>query len=131
MKKAKKTYQSRSIKKKNSKRDRRTAAELDVIRDALYQALLDYHPMTVRQVFYQLVSSKVIDKSENAYKNTVVRLLGLITFFADWRSVSDVGIVVHLLIREFAKAVIAHRLFQDHLPKFSQFLEMFFHRIAH
>jgi hypothetical protein len=32
-------------------------------------------PMTVRQVFYRLVSNGVIPKSENQYKGTVVRLL--------------------------------------------------------
>ena len=31
--------------------------------------------MTVRQVFYQLVSLGVIDKTEGEYKSTVVRLL--------------------------------------------------------
>jgi hypothetical protein len=35
----------------------------------------DYRPMTVRQVFYQLVSRGVIQKSEAEYKSTVCRLL--------------------------------------------------------
>jgi len=35
-------------------------------------------PMTVRQVFYRLVSMGVIDKTEGEYKRTVVRLLGLL-----------------------------------------------------
>ena len=33
------------------------------------------HPMTVRQVYYQLVSQGVIDKTEAEYKGTVCRLL--------------------------------------------------------
>jgi len=33
-------------------------------------------PMTVRQVFYQLVNIAVIGKRETQYKSTVVRLLG-------------------------------------------------------
>jgi hypothetical protein len=33
------------------------------------------NPMTVRQVFYQLVSLGAIDKTEVEYKQTVVRLL--------------------------------------------------------
>jgi hypothetical protein len=33
--------------------------------------------MTVRQVFYRLVSAGVIDKTEAQYKNTICRLLGL------------------------------------------------------
>ena len=33
------------------------------------------HPMTVRQVFYQLVTREVIAKTEGEYKTTVIRLL--------------------------------------------------------
>ena len=57
------------------KRTRRSAAELQVIRNAMYTALLDDRPMTVRQMFYRMVSTGVIQKSENEYKNTVCRLL--------------------------------------------------------
>jgi hypothetical protein len=52
----------------------------------------------------------------------------LITLFADWRAVSDVGIVVHLIIREISQAVITHRLLKDLRLKF---LEQFFHWIGH
>jgi hypothetical protein len=38
--------------------------------------LAEERPMTVRQIFYQLVGRGWIDKTENEYKNTVVRLLG-------------------------------------------------------
>jgi hypothetical protein len=34
------------------------------------------HPMTVRQVFYRMVSAGAIDKTETEYKSTIVRLLG-------------------------------------------------------
>lgn len=54
---------------------RRTKAEIDAIREAIYAALLEDRPMTVRQVFYRLVSNGVIGKTENEYKNTVCRLL--------------------------------------------------------
>lgn len=47
------------------------------IMDAMIAALAEDHPMTVRQVFYRLVSSGVIAKSEAEYKSTVVRLLGV------------------------------------------------------
>lgn len=57
------------------KRTRRSAADLEVIRNAMYAALVDDRPMTVRQMFYRLVSDGVIEKSENEYKNTVCRLL--------------------------------------------------------
>jgi hypothetical protein len=46
------------------------------IRQSMYGLLEDEAPMTVRQVFYRLVSMKVIQKTEAEYKSTVVRLLG-------------------------------------------------------
>jgi hypothetical protein len=55
---------------------RRGRAEIQAIKDAIYDALMEDAPMTVRQVFYRLVSTGVIDKSEGEYKSTVVRLLG-------------------------------------------------------
>ncbi len=55
------------------RRDRR---QMEAIEDAIYAALLEDAPMTVRQVFYRLVSNGVIGKSEAEYKSTVVRLLG-------------------------------------------------------
>ncbi|RIK78509.1 MAG: hypothetical protein DCC67_11475 [Planctomycetota bacterium] len=45
------------------------------IRDAIYAVVEQYRPMTVRQVFYQLVSRGVIEKTEAQYKTTVCRLL--------------------------------------------------------
>jgi hypothetical protein len=45
------------------------------IREVLYAVLQAENPMTVRQVFYQLVSRGVIAKTEGEYKQTVVRLL--------------------------------------------------------
>jgi len=45
------------------------------IREELYNLLRAENPMTVRQVFYQLVSRGVIAKTESEYKQTVVRLL--------------------------------------------------------
>jgi hypothetical protein len=49
---------------------------MEAIEDAIYAALLEDAPMTVRQVFYRLVSNGVIGKTEAEYKSTVVRLLG-------------------------------------------------------
>jgi hypothetical protein len=65
------TYQSSLIKK----RPRRTKAEIEAIKQAIHEALSEYHPMTVRQLFYQLVSRGVIAKTEDQYSNTVIRLL--------------------------------------------------------
>lgn len=59
----------------STKRHRRSAAEVQAVRQALYDTLAADHPMTVRQVFYRLVSTGVIDKTESEYNSTVGRLL--------------------------------------------------------
>jgi len=59
------------------KRERRTSADIDDIKGAIHRALEADHPMTVRQVFYRLVSEGVIAKTEQEYKTTVCRLLGV------------------------------------------------------
>lgn len=59
----------------SGRRRRRTLAEIDTIRGAIYTTLMEDHPMTVRQVYYQLVSRGVIGKTEAEYKQTVCRLL--------------------------------------------------------
>jgi hypothetical protein len=64
------SYQACSI-----KRDRRTKAEVQAIRDSITAILKADHPQTVRQVFYQLVTRSVIEKSEAEYQTTVIRLL--------------------------------------------------------
>jgi hypothetical protein len=68
--KRKAAYKSRS-----TKRGRRSRAEINAIKGALYEAAKTYRPATVRQIFYQLVGLGVIDKTEKEYKGTVVRLL--------------------------------------------------------
>ncbi len=45
------------------------------IRREIYNVVAEQRPMTVRQVFYQLVSRQVIAKAEAEYKTTVIRLL--------------------------------------------------------
>ncbi|WP_018291636.1 hypothetical protein [Verrucomicrobium sp. 3C] len=47
------------------------------IRDRLREILAEENPMTVRQVFYQAVSRGIVTKTENEYKQTVCRLLGI------------------------------------------------------
>jgi hypothetical protein len=66
----KQAYKSRPIKRK-----RRTKADIEALQDALYQLLEQDHPMTVRQVFYRIVSQGGIAKTENEYKNSVGRQL--------------------------------------------------------
>jgi hypothetical protein len=57
------------------KRDRRTRAEIDTIRDEIVAILKADHPMSLRQVFYQLVTRDAIEKTEEQYQGTVIRLL--------------------------------------------------------
>ena len=56
-------------------RRRRSGADIQAIRDAIMGILRDDHPMTVRQVFYQLVVRHAIEKTEAQYQGTVIRLL--------------------------------------------------------
>ncbi len=57
-------------------RTRRTKAEIQGLKAALYGLLEERHPQTVRQLFYQAVSAGLIPKTESAYQNVVVRLCG-------------------------------------------------------
>lgn len=66
------------------RRSRRTKAEMDLIRSALYSTLAEDHPMTVRQVFYALTTKGAIAKSEAEYRGTICRLL------ADMRRSGDI-----------------------------------------
>jgi hypothetical protein len=63
-------YRTRPI-----KRPRRTQAAIRELRDLLLEVVREDQPMTVRQVFYRLVSLGAIPKSEAEYKGTVCRLL--------------------------------------------------------
>jgi hypothetical protein len=57
------------------RRPRRTKAKIDEIKSAIVAVLEADNPMTVRQVFYQLVARGVIEKTEEQYQGTVIRLL--------------------------------------------------------
>jgi hypothetical protein len=48
---------------------------MEAIRSAIYEVLVSDNPMTVRQVFYQLVGLGAVEKTEAEYKQTVGRLL--------------------------------------------------------
>lgn len=56
------------------KRRRRTRAEINRISDAMAKLAREHGPLTVRQLFYLLVSGGLIEKTEAEYKSTVVRL---------------------------------------------------------
>jgi hypothetical protein len=72
-------YRSSPIKHTNGngRRHRRSFADIQSLRVTLYNLLWEENPMTVRQVFYRLVSLGVIKKDEKEYKSTVCRLLSL------------------------------------------------------
>jgi hypothetical protein len=56
-------------------RSRRSTDDLVAIKNVIKQVLKKDNPQTVRQVFYQLVTRGVIDKTEKDYHNVVIRLL--------------------------------------------------------
>jgi hypothetical protein len=57
------------------RRTRRTKAAIADIRESILEIVGDDPPMTVRQVFYQLVARGVIEKTEEQYHQTVIRLM--------------------------------------------------------
>jgi hypothetical protein len=59
------------------KRTRRSKAEIQELKAGFYDILEGRHPQTDRQVFYQAVKARLIQKTETEYKNVVIRLLGL------------------------------------------------------
>lgn len=59
----------------STKRARRSKSDVSDLKQAIYNIVAADHPMTVRQVFYQLVQRGLIEKSEAQYQQTVVRLL--------------------------------------------------------
>jgi len=65
---AKATYPASSL-----KRIRRTKAALISLKESLLEIVEENKPMTVRQLFYQMVTKQLIDKTEKAY-DTVGRL---------------------------------------------------------
>jgi len=66
-------YGTRSI--KPGKRYKRTRAEMERLRDGLFEIVESECPTTVRHVFYVAVSKGLIGKTEKDYKGIVVRLL--------------------------------------------------------
>ena len=70
---------------------RRTKAEMELLRCQIFDTAREIQPCTIRQLFYQLVSRGYIDKTEGAYKGTVVRLVGEMRLEGTlpWRWVND------------------------------------------
>lgn len=59
------------------KRNRRTNAEIETIKQAIIRIVEADHPMTLRGLFYRLVSEGIIGKTEAEYKNAGRYLLQL------------------------------------------------------
>lgn len=68
------TYQACPTKRAPGQK-RRTKAQMEALQETIYETLRHNHPMTVRQLFYQLVGQDAIDKTEAEYDNAVSRLL--------------------------------------------------------
>jgi hypothetical protein len=64
---------------------RRTKANITAIRDTIVDVIGGDPPMTVRQVFYQLVTRDVIEKTEAQYQGTVIRLMTEMRLSGDLR----------------------------------------------
>src|SRR5215213_871499 len=60
---------------RSTKSERRTKAEIQAIRQAIYEIVCADWPMTVRQVFYALTVRGAVSKTEQEYKGTTIRLL--------------------------------------------------------
>jgi hypothetical protein len=54
---------------------RRTKAEIEQIKNAIYRVVSEGQPMTLRQIFYRLVALGAVEKTESEYDSTVGRLL--------------------------------------------------------
>jgi hypothetical protein len=63
-------YQPRTVKPR-----RRTKADIEDLKNAVYKMVEAEQPMTVRQVFYQMVAKRIVNKDEHEYKNTACALL--------------------------------------------------------
>ncbi|MFS0883980.1 hypothetical protein [Aeromicrobium sp. 179-A 4D2 NHS] len=59
------------------KRRRRTRAQLDALDDAIVAAVRTEHPVTLRGVFYRVVSADAVEKTEAGYQAVGRRLLEL------------------------------------------------------
>jgi hypothetical protein len=58
------------------KRERRTNAELGALHDAILAVCAVDHPLLVRGVFYRVMSTGAVEKSEKAYNGSRTALVG-------------------------------------------------------
>jgi hypothetical protein len=58
------------------KRKRRTKAEMEALKSAMLTITAEHQPLTIRNLFYLMVSQGLIEKTEKEYKNVTMRLAG-------------------------------------------------------
>jgi hypothetical protein len=94
---------SESYRASTIRRNRRTKAGVEKIREAIVDILDETSPMTVRQVFYALTVRGLIEKTEGEYNQTVVRLLTQMRWdgAVSWNDISDSSRWIHK-IRSFS-----------------------------
>lgn len=56
------------------KRHRRSKAEVDDLKNAILRIVMGEESLTVRHLFYRMVGEGLIEKTEDEYKNVVIRL---------------------------------------------------------
>lgn len=66
----------RSYAPRRIKRSRRTKDQMQELRDGLFALAEANQPLTIRQLFYRAVATSLIDKTQAAYNQLVVRLVG-------------------------------------------------------
>ena len=73
------------------KKRRRTKAEIVSLKETIRVLAERYQPMSVRQLFYRLVVAGAVEKTQAAYKNTVVRLVSEMRLANDlpWGWITD------------------------------------------
>jgi DNA topoisomerase VI subunit A len=79
------------------KRPRRTKAHIAAIRAAIKDVLESDHPQIIRQIYYALVVKGVIEKTEQEYQHTVIRLCSEMRWQneIDWDWIIDESRVIH------------------------------------
>lgn len=80
-----KTVKRSSPVKRKKKRIRRTKAVIEAIKDAIVDILDKEHPLTIRQIYYILVSKGLIKKTQGHYDKTIdmlgeLRYLGAVPY---------------------------------------------------
>jgi len=64
-----------SCKPRSTKRPRRTKEQVEALCEAMFSLIQAEQPLTIRHVFYRMVSAGFVTKTEGEYKNAIGRLL--------------------------------------------------------